>query len=89
MNTPNVYDYQNEVIGANNVNTAEGFEPVTGELFNSNIILKTILFSMLFYIINSPVVSHLLARNMRNIIDINLLQTLLFALGFYLMTLYL
>jgi hypothetical protein len=35
------------------------------------------------------VVSHLLARNMRNIIDINLLQTLLFALGFYLMTLYL
>ena len=88
-NTPNVYDYQNEVIGVNQVNTQEGFEPVTGDLFNSNILLKTILFSMLFYIVNSPVTGHILARNLRNIIDINLLQTLIFATGFYVMTLYL
>jgi len=88
-NTPNVYDYQNEVIGAKQVNAHEGFEPVTGDLFNSNILLKTILFSMLFYIVNSPVTGHILARNLRNIIDINLLQTLIFATGFYVMTLYL
>lgn len=88
-NTPNVYDYQNEVIGANQVNTHEGFEPVTGDLFNSNIVLKTILFAMLFYIVNSPVTGHILARNLRNIIDINLLQTVIFATGFYVMSLYL
>jgi hypothetical protein len=60
-----------------------------GNLFKSDLVLKMVLFSMLFYIMNSPVVFHILSKNLRNIIDINLLQTIIFGVLFYLMSLHL
>ena len=86
-----VYDYQNQVLGSKEhfqnglyVNENEGFSYV-----NEDIILRTILFSMLYYIISSKVVYHLLSTNIRNLVDIPLLQTLIFALFFYLISLHL
>lgn len=86
-----VYDYQNQVLGNKEhfqnglyVNENEGFS-----YLNEDIVLRTILFSMLYYIISSKVVYHLLSTNIRNLVDIPLLQTLLFALFFYLISLHL
>jgi hypothetical protein len=56
---------------------------VEGFTLKTDLILKSLLVGMWFYIVNNPVVSHLLSRNLRNIIDINLLQSIIFAVGFY------
>lgn len=89
--TDKVYDYQNQVLGNKEnfqnglyVNKNEGFS-----YLNEDIVLRTILFSMLYYIVSSKVVYHLLSTNIRNLVDIPLLQTLLFALLFYLISLHL
>lgn len=89
--TDKIYDYQNQVLGNREhfqnglyINETEGFS-----YLNEDIVLRTILFSMLYYIISSKVVNHLLSTNIRNLVDISLLQTLLFALFFYLISLHL
>ena len=56
---------------------------IEGFTLKTDIILKSILVGMWFYIINNPVISHFLSRNFRTIIDINLLQAIIFAIGFY------
>lgn len=56
---------------------------IEGFTLKTDLVLKSILVGMWFYIINNPVVSHTLARNFRTLIDINLLQSLVFAIGFY------
>ena len=66
----------------------ESIQVIEGFNLSTDNLLKTILFAMWFYIMNSPVVSHILSRNLRNLIDINLVQTLIFALGFYILIQY-
>lgn len=56
---------------------------IEGFALKTDLILKSILVGMWFYIINNPVVSHSLSRNFRTLVDINLLQSLIFAIGFY------
>ena len=56
---------------------------IEGFALKTDLILKSILVGMWFYIINNPVVSHTLSRNFRSLVDINLLQSLIFAIGFY------
>jgi hypothetical protein len=56
---------------------------IEGMTLKTDLVLKSLLVGMWFYIVNNPVVSHLLARNLRNLIDINLLQSIIFAVGFY------
>ena len=89
--TQKVYDYQNQVLGNKEhfqngmyMNDVEGFS-----YLNEDIILRTILFSMLYYIVSSKVVYHLLSTNIRNLVDIPLLQTVIFAIFFYLISLHL
>ena len=63
--------------------TRADVQVVEGFTLKTDLILKSILAGMWFYIINNPVVSHTLARNFRTLIDVNLLQALIFATGFY------
>ncbi len=56
---------------------------VEGFTLKTDLILKSVLVGMWFYIINNPVVSHTLSRNFRSLVDINLLQAVIFAIGFY------
>ena len=63
--------------------TRADIQVVEGFTLKTDLILKSILLGMWFYIINNPVVSHTLARNFRTLIDVNLLQALIFATGFY------
>lgn len=86
-----IYDYQNQVLGNKEhfqngilVDSKEGFS-----YLNEDIILRTILFSMLYYIVSSKVIYHLLQTNIRNLVDIPLLQTFLFAIFFYLISIHL
>ena len=44
-----------------------------------DVLLKTILFSMIFYVINNDL-THLVLNQFRNIINISVLQTLAFGL---------
>ena len=90
MNNKNIYDYQNQVL--NNTEHFQDNGVVIEEPFtylNNDLILKTILFGMLFYIVNNPVISHYLTKNFRNLVEVNLLQTVIFAMGYYVMSLYL
>lgn len=59
----------------------EGFVPV-----QTNILIKTILFSLLFYIIANTLVFNYLKVKLPRNVDINLIQTLIFGLMFYLIT---
>lgn len=56
---------------------------IEGFTLKTDLILKSVLVGMWFYIINNPVVSHTLSRNFRSLVDINLLQAVIFAIGFY------
>jgi hypothetical protein len=56
---------------------------IEGFTLKTDLILKSVLVGMWFYIVNNPVVSHTLARNFRALLDINLLQSIIFAIGFY------
>jgi hypothetical protein len=59
----------------------EGFVPV-----QTNILIKTILFALLFYIISNTLVFNYLKIKLPRNIDINLIQTLIFALIYYLIS---
>jgi hypothetical protein len=59
----------------------EGFVPV-----QTNILIKTILFSLLFYIVSNTLVFNYLKINLPRSVDINLLQTIIFALIYYLIS---
>jgi hypothetical protein len=59
----------------------EGFVPV-----QTNILIKTILFTLLFYIISNSLVFNYLKITLPRNIDINLIQSLLFGLLFYFIT---
>lgn len=56
----------------------EGFVPV-----QTNVLIKTILFALLFYIISNSLVFNYLKVQLPRNIDINLIQTLIFGLMFY------
>jgi len=63
--------------------TKADLQVIEGFALKTDLVLKSILVGMWFYIINNPVVSHTLSRFFRNLIDINLLQSIIFAVGFY------
>lgn len=71
-----------ESMGEGESSRAE-LQVIEGFTLKTDLILKSILVGMWFYIINNPVVSHTLARNFRTLVDINLLQAIIFAIGFY------
>ncbi len=56
---------------------------IEGFALKTDLILKSVLVGMWFYIVNNPMVSHTLARNFRTLLDINLLQAIIFSIGFY------
>ena len=56
----------------------EGFVPV-----QTNILIKTVLFALLFYIISNTLIFNYLKVKLPRNIDINLIQTLIFGLMFY------
>jgi|SaaInlStandDraft_5_1057022.scaffolds.fasta_scaffold533379_1 hypothetical protein len=61
-----------------NSDIKEGFVPI-----QTNILIKTILFSLVFYIISNTLIFNYLKLKLPRNIDINLIQTLIFALLFY------
>lgn len=65
--------------------TRADIQVIEGFALKTDLILKSILVGMWFYIINNPVISHTLARNFRTLIDVNLLQAIIFAIGFYIL----
>ncbi len=56
---------------------------IEGFALKTDLILKSVLVGMWFYIVNNPMVSHTLARNFRTLLDINMLQAIIFSIGFY------
>lgn len=46
--------------------------------------LKTLIYSMVFYIITSPIITYKLSKLLPPTIDILIVQTFLFALSYYL-----
>ncbi len=71
-----------ESIGEGDTTRAD-VQVIEGFTLKTDLILKSILVGMWFYIINNPVISHNLSRNFRTFIDVNLLQAVIFAVGFY------
>ena len=81
--TNNVYDYQNEILGINDLNnTTEGFSV---SYINSEIILKTILFTIIFYILTNNMFIYGLKTTFGKNIDINIIQTIIFCLVYYIL----
>lgn len=64
-----------------NLDIKEGFVPV-----QTNIMIKTLLFSLLFYILSNTLIFNYLKVKLPRNIDINFIQTLLFGLVFYLIS---
>jgi hypothetical protein len=79
MNNAQVYDYQNEIIG-NDTLIEEGFE---NGLINYDIALKTLLMSIVFYILTNNMVIYYLKQVFGKNLEVNIIQTLLFAILFY------
>lgn len=77
-----IYDYQNEVLGKEN-DIIE--EPFSISYLNSEIVLKTILFSIIFYIITNNMFIYTLKSIFGKNIDINIIQTILFCLVYYIL----
>lgn len=59
----------------------EGFVPV-----QTNLLIKTILFSLLFYIIANNIVFNYLKIKLPRNLDINVIQACIFALFYYLIS---
>jgi hypothetical protein len=74
-----------ESVGENLDETRADIQVIEGFALKTDLILKSILVGMWFYIINNPVISHTLSRNFRTLIDVNLLQATIFAIGFYIL----
>lgn len=64
-------------------NKIEGFSDSNNSSLTYDILLKTLLFGMVFYIVNNKLTENLLSR-FRNVFDIGLLQTILFC-GIYIL----
>jgi hypothetical protein len=76
-----IYDYQNEVLN-------EPFDSATRENFNTNyinneLLLKTLLFGIIFYILTNNMMIYFLKNIFGKNIEINLIQTMLFVLIYY------
>lgn len=71
-----------ESIGEGDATRAD-LQVIEGFTIKTDLVLKSILVGMWFYIINNPVVCNTLSRNFRTLIDINLLQAIIFSVGFY------
>ena len=67
------YQYDNDL--------REGFVPI-----QSNVMIKTILISLLYYIVSNVFVYNFLKTKLPRSVDTNLIQALIFALFFYLIT---
>jgi hypothetical protein len=79
MDNNKIFDYQNEVL--NN-------EELIHENFSSNYInydtaLKTLLFTIIFYILTNNMTIYYLKELFGKNLDINIIQTLLFGILFY------
>lgn len=81
MNNAQVYDYQNEVIGADEI-VEEGFQ---NGVINYDIALKTLLFGIIFYILTNNMVIYYLKQIFGKNLDVNIIQTLVFSLLFYIL----
>lgn len=79
MNNEKVYDYQNEVIGDENI-LVEGFQ---NGVINYDIALKTLLFGIVFYILTNNMFIYYLKKVFGKNMDINIIQTLIFVILFY------
>jgi hypothetical protein len=79
MNNAQVYDYQNEVIGTDEL-IEEGFQ---NGMINYDIALKTLLMGIIFYILTNNMVIYYLKQVFGKNLDINIIQTLIFAILFY------
>jgi len=78
-----IYDYQNEVLGQDMNETIN--EPFSVSYLNSEVILKTILFSIIFYILTNNMFIYTLKSIFGKNIDINIVQTILFCLVYYIL----
>ena len=79
MTNQNIYDYQNEVLGTENI-LIENFE---NGMINYENALKTILFSIIVFILTNDMFVYYLKKIFGKNLDINIIQTLLFAIIFY------
>lgn len=75
-----IYDYQNEVLG--NEDIQENFN---SSYVNSEIVLKTILFGIIFYILTNNMFIYVLKNTFGKNIDINIIQTIIFSLIYYIL----
>ena len=85
----NTYDYENEFLNNNEtienyIDLEEGFSYIS----NDNL-CKTIIFGMLFYIINNNVMRFYLKKINLFIIDVEILQVCIFMIFYYIISLYL
>lgn len=87
MGNDNVYDYQNEVL--NNNESFQDFAIINEEFsyLNHDLLCKTIIYGMLFYILVNPVMKYYLKKV--NLLDVEIMQTLLFIICYYIINLYL
>ena len=85
MDNTNVYDYQNEVIGNEEFQDGlvidEGFS-----YLNNDLVCKTIIFGMLFYIMNNSVMKYYIKR--LDLFNVEIMQTFLFVICYYIISLY-
>ena len=79
-----IYDYQNEILGQENLNNIIN-EPFSVSYLNSEVILKTILFSIIFYILTNNMFLYILKTIFGKNIDINIIQTIIFCLVYYIL----
>lgn len=68
----------------NNLEVEEGFSE-----FNKDLALKGLLFAMVFYIINSPVVTNLLSKKLLPSMETLAVQSVIFGFIFYLISIHL
>jgi len=80
MNNNTVYDYQNEVL-----ENEELIETFNNNNLNYDILLKTLLFTIIFYILTNNMIIFYLKTIFSKNIDVNIIQTLIFSLLFYLL----
>jgi hypothetical protein len=69
----NIKEYENEL---------EGFS-----IINKELALKTILFTMLFYIVNTPLIINLFSKYVPHSIELLLVQSIIFGLFYYIISL--
>lgn len=79
-----IYDYQNEILGNEGIDDNIN-EPFSVSYINSEIILKTILFSIIFYILTNNMFLYMLKSIFGKNIDINIIQTIIFCLVYYIL----